>query len=206
MIDLLRERRTVRDYKIKPVEDETLYTILDTARWAPSAGNIQNWRFIIVRDPHKRQALATFCAEQMWLADAPVLVVMCSLTDKVKDMFGERGEAVYALQSTSAAIENILIAAWSFGVGSAWIGSFSEDDVRKLLQIPFEVEIHAIISLGYPKEVPTPPRRLHLGDITFFEKYGNRKADLEVFPLSKHIPKVQKTAQDVIQRILERKK
>jgi nitroreductase len=205
-IDVLRERRTIRSFKVKPIEDDDLHLILDAGRWAPSAGNLQNWRFLIIRDEEKKLAIANACMEQTWMADAPVLIVLCSLTEKVEAMYGDRGK-FYAIQSTAAAVENIITTAWSLGIGSAWVSAFEEDDLKGFLEIPFDgVDIHAVIALGYPREIPDPPRRLKLADILFFGKYGTRKEEKDFFPIAKHVPKVKKTAQDVIKGILDKRK
>jgi len=199
--DIFKERRTIREFKVKPISENDLHDILDAARWAPSAGNLQNWRFIVVKDPDQKQEVAAACLDQYWMADAPIIVVVCSQPEKMKETYGEQAE-IYAIQSSAAAIENLLLSAWSKGIGSAWVGAFSEEELKRILGIPEGIDIHAVIALGYPRLVPRPPSRLKLSDVTFYGGYGST-AEPGILPVG---PKVEKTAQDVIHKLIKKKR
>ncbi len=187
ILNLIKNRRSVRKYSSKKISDEVLYSILEAGRWAPCAGNIQNSRFIVVRDFEKKRQIANACLEQEWIDEASVLVVVCSDTESVKKHYSKKGK-MYAIQNTSAAIENMLLCATGFGVGSCWIGAFSENELKDILEITDEIEIHAVISLGYTESPPLPTNRPQQNTIMFFEKWGN-KIDKNIAPLNEKIKK-----------------
>ncbi len=169
--ECLHGRRSIRDFLSVPVSDESLFEILNAAHSAPCAGNIDNWQFIIVTDEKTRLELASACNSQFWVGEAPVLVVVCSDTNRVRRIFGSRAE-FYAVQNTSSAIENMLLAAFALGLGSCWIGSFHEQTIKDLLKIPDNIDIHAVIAIGNTAIAPPKPKKPSLEFKTFFEEYG----------------------------------
>ncbi|NPV06642.1 MAG: nitroreductase [Anaerolineae bacterium] len=140
--EVLLGRRSVRSYAAEPIQDAVLARILEAARQAPSAANRQPWRFVVVRDPDRRRALAEACNGQMWLADAAVLVVGVGLPSVSPKW--------YAVD-VAIAMQNLVVAATSFGYGTCWIGAFNEDRVKELLGIPAEAKVVAITPIGVPK-------------------------------------------------------
>ena len=196
----IRERRSVRKYLQKPVPEENLREILEAAVWAPSAHNAQPWRFIVLTEDLPKRTLAETMAKA-WLIDlekdgapkaarllsakascerfagSPVLVVACiTLKDMNKYPDAKRGknERDLAIQSLSAAIQNLLLAAHSKGLGGCWYcaPAFCKVAVRKTLKIPREVEPQALITLGYPAEKPEAPMRKPLETFVFRERWG----------------------------------
>jgi nitroreductase len=147
------ERRSIRKYKSKKVEEEKLTSLIDAARHAPNAGNVQDWKFIIVKDKSKKELISKICSNQVWMNQAPIFIVVCSEIKDLKRTFGKQCDN-YAKQNCSAAVQNILLKATDLELGSCWIGGFKEKDIRSILKIPENdsVKVEAIITIGYPDE------------------------------------------------------
>ncbi len=171
----IKERRSVRSYLDKNVEFEKLAKILDSARYAPSSGNIQNVMLIAVRDKKKRADIATASLKQYWMMDAPVHIAVCNKIENIKRFYGSKGELVYSSQNCAAAIENMLLTAYSLGLGTCWVGAFDEDAIKRILRIPENIKVEAVITLGYVKEKEELPSKYALENITYFEEWGNTK-------------------------------
>jgi len=160
LFEIIKGRRSVRKFKPDPVPEEELREILEAATWAPSAGNTQEWRFIVVRDPGLKRELAAAAMEQRFLSEAPVVAVVCADLERIRRAYGERGVNVYALQDTAAATQNLLLAAHAKGLGACWVGAFSEVQVREALGLGQMMRPLALVPLGYPAQTPSPrPRR-----------------------------------------------
>jgi nitroreductase len=112
----------VRRYLRDPIPQETLEELLSAAISAPSAGNAQPWRFIVVRDQGLKGKLVEAAYGQEFLAEAPVVVVVCADLERARRAYKERGEKLYCLQDTAAAVENLLLAATAKGLGTCWGG------------------------------------------------------------------------------------
>ena len=173
-------RRTIRKYKDTPVEFEKIGHILNSGRYAPSAGNLQDWKFIIISDLKTRQLIAEACVEQYWAGSAPLMIIVCTEPEKIKRSYEKLGEK-YSLQNGAAAIQNMLLAAHDQGLASAWVGAFQDDKVKETLGIPKEVIIHGIIPVGYGDEKPVMPARFTLEQTTFIEGWGNRIKDIAAY-------------------------
>lgn len=174
-LECIRTRRSIRKYKDKPVEWEKVSNILDAGRMAPSAGNVQNWKFIIIRDEAARKKVSDACLQQDWMMQAPIHIAVCALPEKIKRYYGVRGERLYTPQNCAAAVENMLLAAHTQGLGSCWVGAFDEDMMRRALGLPEDVIIHAIVTIGYANESPQCPPRNAFFAIFYLEQWGIRK-------------------------------
>ncbi|HLC58708.1 MAG TPA: nitroreductase family protein [Candidatus Nanoarchaeia archaeon] len=172
---VIKERISVRKYKKLEVPWYLVAECLDAATYAPSSGNVQNWRFVVVKDKTKREIVLKYCQEQYWALNAPVLIVVCSELDKIGKLFGVRGEALYAVQNCAAAIENLLLKAHEVGLGGVWIGDFDEMQLKDLLGISPEVRPQAVIALGFSDENEKKANRDPLDNVVYFEKYGERE-------------------------------
>ncbi|MGV8172495.1 MAG: nitroreductase family protein [Candidatus Woesearchaeota archaeon] len=179
-IEAINSRRSIRRYQDKPVEFEKLINILDAATKAPSAGNLQDWRFIIVTDRNLIKQTAGYSIEQYWIQTAPVLILVCAVPEKHEMYYGLRGKRLYNIQDCAASIENILLAATDAGLGSCWIGAFEEEKVRALFGIPPEVRPQAIISIGYSDEVPKDRVTVPLEQVVYFNRYGMKVEKLHI--------------------------
>lgn len=165
VLEVIKKRRSVRAFKKEAIPDEVLLQILEAARWAPSAGNLQPWHFVVVKNNDVKRLLAIAALNQMFIAEAPVVIVVCTIPTVSASRYGVRGEKLYCIQDTAAATQNMLLAAASLGVGSCWVGAFDEDRVRTLLKLPNYVRPVAIVPMGYPAKIPSPPGRRGLKEI-----------------------------------------
>lgn len=173
-MECIYTRRSIRKYKDLPVEFELIGRIVEAASFAPTAGNIQDYRFIFVTDETQRKQLAEACMQQYWMEQAPVHIVACAEVKRAKQFYGARGERLYTVQNVAAAVENILLAAHSFGLGACWVGAFDEQMVKRICCIPDYARPHAIITIGVPDEVPPPPQKYKIENLFYFGKYSRR--------------------------------
>ncbi len=176
ILELIKSRRTIKKFLPKYVSWENVSKVLDAARHAPSSGNIQNWKFIVIIDPDAKQSLAEAAHEQYEIITAPTLVVVCAEPEKAERYYGEKGKS-YTLQSCAAAVENMLLEAHSLGLASAWIGAFNEDEVSETLGLPEEILPFAIIALGYAKETVTKPVKYPLETLVYFNGWRGKLRD-----------------------------
>lgn len=164
--EVIAKRRSVRHFNAKlEVSDADVTALLDAAVAAPSAGNIQPWRFTVVRSLEARERLAA-ALSQRWATAAPVTIVVSVDPRPCAARYGDRGEYLYALQDTAAATENILLAAVDRGLAACWIGAFDEDAVRGAIGLSKPVAPVAIIPIGYSAESAGRPARRALAEIT----------------------------------------
>lgn len=171
LFEAIAKRRSVRKFNSNtPVGEAAVQKILDAAVAAPSAGNGQSWRFFVVRDKKIKHRLAFEAGHQLFIDEAPVAIVVCSDLDMAEERYGERGRKTYSLQETAAAIENILLTVTSLGLGSCWVGAFSEEKASEILGLPDHIRPLAILPIGEPAEVPTriPPRK-RIEEVTTFK-------------------------------------
>jgi nitroreductase len=165
VFDAIKGRRSVREFKPDPVDDKNLEKILEAGKSAPSAGNCQPWEFVVVRDGATKQKLVHAALGQSFVAEAPVVVVVCANIPRTSSRYGRRGAELYCIQDTAAAVQNILLTSYALGYGTCWIGSFDEESAAKAIKAPPGVRPLAIIPIGRPSEKPTPTSRLPLKKI-----------------------------------------
>lgn len=178
--ECIEKRRTVRKYDDTPVEWEKVGNILRAAQLAPSAGNVQDWRFVVVTDKTKRIALANASLKQSWMAQAPVIIVVYIEPRYSKRFYGLRGEKLYTIQNGAAATENMLIAATDQGLASAWIGAFDENMVNSVTGAPQSARPQALITVGYSSEEVELPKRYKLNDMTYINSWGSKAKEYEL--------------------------
>ncbi|MCX6710453.1 MAG: nitroreductase family protein [Candidatus Woesearchaeota archaeon] len=179
LLEAVHSRRSVRKFTEEPVAWGDVVSIIESGMSAPSSGNLQNWKFVIVTDENKRRQIAEACLQQYWLEKAPIIIVVCSPTEKINQYYGMRGERLYAIQNCAAAVENMLLTAHSLGLGSCWVGAFDENAVQRVLENPDNVRIETIIPIGHPDEKPEEPMHLKIESTCFFDKWGNRIKDMD---------------------------
>jgi len=163
-------RRSIRKFMSKDIGDDKIIEILKAGNAAPSAGNLQARDFIVVRNPEIKLKLAIASLNQMFIAEAPIVIVVCANYPRSMRYYGERGK-LYAEQDATAAVENMLLAIHSLGLGAVWVGAFDEDRVSQILNIPSYVRPIAIIPVGYPAENPGIRRRKDINEITHWERW-----------------------------------
>ncbi|MEM1586389.1 MAG: nitroreductase family protein [Candidatus Bathyarchaeia archaeon] len=171
IFEVIKFRRSIRSFTREDVSDEQIEKILEAARWAPSAGNLQPWEFIVIRRPDIKREVARAALNQTFIEEAPVVIVVCANEVRSGSIYGSRGVNLYCIQDTAAAIENMLLAACAIGLGACWVGAFNEEEVRRILNVPRGIRPVAIIPIGYPSERPSPPRRRPLKEIVHHETF-----------------------------------
>jgi len=154
VFEAIKTRRSIRAFTQEEVSDREIEKILDAARWAPSAGNIQPWIFVVVRNPKMKRRLSEAALNQSFIEEAPVVIVVCADQERAGRGYGSRGVNLYCIQDTAAATENILLAARALGLGACWVGAFDEEEVGRILKAPREVRPVAIVPIGRPAEKP----------------------------------------------------
>lgn len=206
VFEVIKSRRSIRKYLEAPVESEKLGKILEAGSLAPSAGNLQNWKFIVVTKPEVREKLADAAFQQFWMTSAPIFIVVCADIESTKKFYGIRGERLYSIQNAAAATMNMITVATSEGLGTCWISAFEEDMVKRALNIPDHVRPQVILTLGYPDEHPPVPQKKPIETVGFVELWGGRAADIaKVF--SWYYPKTQKVIQkgkEAVSRVVEK--
>lgn len=165
VIECILERRCVRKFKPDSIPQATVGRLVDAARWAPSAGNIQAWSIYVVYNESKKKELAEAAFGQKFVAEAPVVLAVCVYPEVIAGRYRERGRNLYAIQDTAAMVQNILLAATGYGLGSCWVGAFEETQVAEVLGCPQSCRPVAMIPVGYADDVPKPPARKAAEDI-----------------------------------------
>ena len=158
-LDCIFKRRSIRKYREGKVKDEDLKKILEAAIMAPSAGNLQPWKFYIVRNLNIKRELTRAAYNQEFIYQADVCIVVVAIPDISARVYGERGAKLYCIQDTAAAVQNILLASTALGYGTCWVGAFNESMVREILKLPPEERPVAMIPIGIPAVDPLPPQR-----------------------------------------------
>ena len=146
----------IRRYTERPVSEEAVTTLLRYAVRAPSAGNLQPWEFIVVRDPAVRADLAKAAMNQRSVATAPVIVATCADVQRMGEKYGTRG-AFYSLVDTAFASLLILLGATEQGLGACFVGAYDPAAVAKIFGLPDHVRPVGLITLGHPAEEPRKP-------------------------------------------------
>ena len=171
VFEAIKERRSIRSFKEQDVKEEDIEMLIEAARWAPSAGNIQPWEFIIVRKHELKKELAEAAFGQAFVEEAPIVIVVCADENRSFQGYSVRGKTLYCIQDTAAAIQNIHLTAHSLGLGTCWIGAFNEEKVVKILKVPNGVRPVAIVPIGYPAESPAPRNRRPISQIVHDETF-----------------------------------
>jgi nitroreductase len=171
VFEAVKGRRSVRSFRRDDVSFEDVAKLLEAARWAPSAGNIQPWEFLIVKKPDTKKRLAAAAWEQSFIEEAPVVIVVCANENRSSQRYGERGKTLYCIQDTAAAIQNIHLAAYSLGLGTCWVGAFKEEEVRQVLNVPQGVRPVSIIPVGYPARSASARSRRPMNEVVHEETY-----------------------------------
>ncbi len=166
IFEAIKTRRSVRKYKLTPVPEAKLQKILEVARLAPSAHNSQDWKFVVVKDLSKRKALAE-AAGQDFIAQAPVIIAAVALD---LEHILSSGNPAYAI-NLAIAIDHMTLAAVEEGLGTCWIGAFSQEEVKKVLNIPENCKVVALLPLGVPADSAGPKSRKPLKEIVSYDSF-----------------------------------
>lgn len=169
VLEVIKKRRSVRKYKEDPIPEKDLMRVLEAARLAPSGKNFQPWKFIIVKDKELKEKLAQASAGQFFMAEAPIIIVGCGFPDNCYAHMGRYMKS-WSVDVTIA-LEHLILQAQEEGLGTCWIGSFEEEEVKAILNIPENVKVLALTPLGYPDEIPRFRRRKSLDEIISYDRF-----------------------------------
>lgn len=167
LYEAIKSRYSVRSYLNKPVEQEKLDRILDAARLAPSGSNRQPWKFVVVRDAETRKKLVPACSNQEFVGEAPVVIAGVGLMPDRMMSCGVPGDPV----DVAIALEHVALAATAEGLGTCWIGSFHQDQIRALLGVPANAKVIEVMTLGYPADHPRPKIRKPMKELVCHDQW-----------------------------------
>ena len=165
--EAIEKRESIRDYEDKPIPQDKLLRILEAARLAPSGSNRQPWKFVVVKDRQTRQKLAQAAEGQTFVGKAPVVIAAVATMPELVMICGVPEYAV----DLAIAVDHLTLAAVDEGLGTCWIGAFSQEKVRDILKIPKSCRTVALLPLGFPKQPRRPKVRKSLDEIVCFETF-----------------------------------
>ena len=147
-IERITSRQSIRKFTNEQIPDSIIEDLVNIGRSAPSGGNRQPWRIIIVTEQNLKDQLVMAAHNQKFIADAPVVFVICAVPEESAERYQERGRTLYTLQDTAAMTLNILLGSHIHGYGSCWIGAYNEEEVSKILNIPSHMRPVSMIPVG----------------------------------------------------------
>jgi nitroreductase len=166
-LELAKNRYSVRAYKQTPVEDEKLNEVLEAARLAPSACNLQPFSFIVIHTQGREEELRRIYRSS-WFVKAPILICACHVPS---ESFTRMDGLNYSIIDLAIAMDHLIMAASDLGLGTCWIGAFNPDEARKILKLPDDVEPILFTPLGYPDDQPGLKRRKSLNELVRYEHW-----------------------------------
>jgi nitroreductase len=168
VLDVVKSRRSIRKYMDKPIEEEKLLNVLEAGRLAPAANNAQQWKFIAVKDPALIKKLVPACGNQSFIAEAPVILVICTNGEERTMYCGQSADTV----DCSIALSFMILEAAELGLGTCWLGFFSNDKVKRVLNIPQENNVVAVTPLGYAAEAPALRPRKKMSEVVSYDGWN----------------------------------
>ncbi|MGB6371342.1 MAG: nitroreductase family protein [Atribacterota bacterium] len=167
----IKNRRSIRNFTAAPLEEKDLRDlILKAGIWAPSGGNAQAWRFIVITD---QKILNKLKLVSPGLLGAPqAVIVVCQDLVYALEKGGELGVKTLSLMDTAMAAQNIMLAAYAVGLGTCPIASFHPEAVQKIIGLPEHIYPQLLITVGVPSEIPPAPRRNF--DVIWFNYYADK--------------------------------
>ncbi|GLI53587.1 nitroreductase family protein [Thermodesulfovibrio yellowstonii] len=170
VLKVVKERRSIRSFLKKDITEDLVKKLIEALIWAPSAGNLQARKFYFIKNKEIKIKLAQASLSQMFIADAPLVIIGCIDKEKIYSRYGERGVNLYAIQDVACSITNAMLVAHENGLGTVWVGAFREEEVSKILELPKHLRPVVIMPVGYPGYVPSTPSRVSIHEaIEFIE-------------------------------------
>jgi nitroreductase len=160
-------RRSVRAFRSADIEEDKLNRILEAARLAPSAKNMQEWKFVVVREAETRKQLAEAANGQTFVGRAPVIIAACGTAPEYVMTCGQHAYSI----DVSIACAYMILEAYELGIGSCWLGAFKEPEVKSILNVPENIRVVALIPFGYPAGPAPAISRKRFEEIVSYEKY-----------------------------------
>ena len=165
--EVIKKRESVRNYIDKPIPDDKLNNVLEAARLSPSGSNRQDMKLVVVKDAKKREALAHAANNQRFVGEAPVVIVAVSTNPERMMSCGVPSYPV----DLAIAIDHMTLAAVDEGLGTCWIGAFSQEQVKNILGIPDKYKVVTLLPLGFPKRERGVKSRKSLDEIVCYESF-----------------------------------
>ncbi|MGE0793362.1 MAG: nitroreductase family protein [Candidatus Woesearchaeota archaeon] len=178
IFECITTRRSIRNFKSKKVDKDDLFLLVEAGMYAPTAGNLQDFRFIVTNKQKIINEVATHCMEQGWISKATGLIVICSQPKLQREWYGPKGDRIFAVQNAAAAAQNILLAANAIGLGACWVSGFDQEAIDNLFKTSSKARVEVIIPVGYPNEKPDKKSMEQLDIMMYFDEYGNKKSDV----------------------------
>lgn len=166
VFEAIKDRYSCRAYQDRPIEKEKLEQLFEAARLAPSAKNLQDWRFVAVTDKKSKRLLAGAANNQKFIENAGVIIVACSVSNEVMRC----GQAVGPID-VAIALEHIALQATELGLATCWIGSFYLEKIRQIVGIPDDIAIIELMAVGYPADKQSQPNRESIEKIVCYENW-----------------------------------
>jgi len=168
LMEAIRKRASIRSYEDRPVPEDKLMKVLEAARLAPSASNRQRWKFVVVKDKERRRALSRAAGGQPHLAEAPVVIVAVAT---MPEYVMRCGIPAYAVD-LAIAVDHMTLAAADEGLGTCWIGAFSQEEAREVVRVPDNYRIVTVLPLGFPRLPGREKTRKSLDEIVCYETFS----------------------------------
>ena len=166
-LELTKKRYSVRAYKPDPIEDDKLQKVLEAARLAPTACNLQPFQFIVIHTKGKETELQRIYSDS-WFVQAPIVICACGMPSQ--SWVRRDGKNYWAVDVTIA-MDHLILAAADLGLGTCWIGAFNPNAARKVLNLPGDVEPIAFTPLGYPDDQPGYKSRKSVDELVRYEHW-----------------------------------
>lgn len=174
----IAERRSIRRYQDRDVDDALIREILEAGRLAPSGSNTQPWRFLVVRDPALKQAIAAVDHAQDWMLSAPVfLVCLADIGSRADepdaydlDEQSADNDVKLIIRDNAIAVGYMLLQAQHLGLGTCWTGWYDQRAMREALGLPGRYYVSGVVTLGYADQAPKPRPRIPLDELILNER------------------------------------
>lgn len=191
--EVIKKRISVRKYSEKLVTLDKIAALLETARTAPSSGNLQDFKFIVVNDKNIKSQIAEASLRQFWMNSAPVFIVVCSDIGRLELYYKERAKE-YALQNSAAAAMLISLKSIDLGLASCWVNVFDQNAVSRSLGLNETIKPYIILTVGYEEYKGEKKKlsKIPLSRITFFNKYGTNIINVKTWAKEKYLDKIKK--------------
>lgn len=161
--EVIKNRQSIREFEERPVEEEKIRQILEAARLAPSAGNLQAYEIYLLKSKEKIVELSQASLQEQDYSSAPIILIFCTNPERGSWKYGEREETLYSLQDATIAAAHVQLAATALDLSSVWVGAFKEEAVQKVIETSLKPVV--IMPIGYPAEEPREHEHRSLKDL-----------------------------------------
>ena len=177
LMEIIKERRSIRKYEEKDIPEELANRVFDAVRWTPSWVNTQCWEIIVVKDKITKEKLQATISKgnpaAKSIVAAPVVFAVCGrleksgyYKDKVSTKFGD-----WYMFDLGLATQNLCLMAHHLGLGTVIVGLFDHDRAKEILNVPAGYELVVLIPMGYPAKTPSAPKRREINEFTHYDKF-----------------------------------